>query len=99
MINKLKRFSYSQLILLQYFLKHDGEIVTVADIEKHTPLEDKSLGGVLSSLTRTSIKGERLIEPLGKALDGVGLRWKLNSRIIDIEETRREIRRLLATYG
>lgn len=99
MINKLKRLSYFQLVLLQYFLKHEGEIVTVAQIERHTPLEDKSLGGVLSSLTRTRHQGERLIEPLGKAMDGPGLRWKLNTSIIEVEEARREVRRLLATYG
>lgn len=99
MLNKLKRLSYNQLVLLQYFLKYSDKILTVSMMEKHTILEDKSLGGVLSSLSRTKFQGNRLIEPLGRARDGSGLRWKLNANLLDIEETKKEIRRLLLTYS
>ena len=98
MLEKIKRLSYNQLVLLEYFLKHADEILTVSKIEKHTVLEDKSLGGVLSSLSRTKFDGERLLEPLGKARDGSGLRWRLNASSMDIEKDRKEVRRLLLTY-
>lgn len=98
MKNKLSRFSYNQLLLLQYFLKHSGEVVTVKQIAKSTPLSSKALGGVLSSLSRTKFRSISLIEPMGKARDGVGLRWKLNNNIIDASSARKEVKQLLATY-
>jgi len=98
MNNKLRRLSYNQLIILQYLLSRQGSVVTVAEIQKHTPLKQKALGGVLSSLSRTKFRGKSLIEPMGKALDGVGLRWKLNTDIIDVYQARKEVSSLLASY-
>lgn len=98
MNNKLARFSFNQLVLLQYMLTHASGVLTVRQIAHDTPLHSKILGGVLSSLSRTKFRGISLIEPLGKAQDGGGLRWRLNSKIIDMAEARKEVRRLLATY-
>jgi len=96
--NKIARLSYGQLQLLSWFLAHPKSYGTVAQIEKNTPLKAKSLGGVLSSLTRTKFRGISLIEPYGRAITGGGLRWKLNEKIIDINKTKTEVRSLLATY-
>lgn len=98
MLKKLARFSFYQLVLLRYFLNKSEQIVTVKELAKHTLLEDKSLGGVLSSLARTKYRGVALIEPFGRAIESTGLRWKLNTKIIDVEEAKKEVRRLLVTY-
>lgn len=98
MNKKFARFSFSQLLLLQYLLAHAFEVLTVSQIAKHTPLKSKVLGGVLSSLSRTKFRGISLIEPLGRAQDGGGLRWRLNATLIDVNEAKKEVRRLLASY-
>lgn len=94
----MSRFSYRQLALLAYMLANAASVLTVNQIAKHTSLKSKTLGGVLSSLSRTKFRGISLIEPLGKAQDGGGLRWRLNTTIIDVNEAKKEVRRLLATY-
>lgn len=98
MNKKFARFSFNQLVLLQYLLAHATEVLTVRQIARNTPLKSKILGGVLSSLSRTKFRGISLIEPLGKALDGGGLRWRLNTMVIDVAEAKKEVRRLLSTY-
>ena len=98
MHNKIARLSYGQLVLLNWFLGHPKSYGTVEQLEKNTPLKSKSLGGVLSSLSRTKFRGISLIEPYGKATHGGGLRWKLSRAIGDITKTKREVRRMLATY-
>lgn len=98
MLRRLSRLSFFQLVLLRYFLKNFDKVLTIKEMEKHTLLEDKSLGGVLSSLARTKYRGEGLIEPLGRAVDSPGLRWRLNTKVIDVEAASKEIQRLLVTY-
>ncbi len=98
MQNKLARFSYNQLLVLGVFLKLGSSVVTVEVLESKTSLKGKSLGGVISSLTRTRFRGISLIEPVGKAREGSGLRWALNSRLLNISQTKKEVLRLLKTY-
>lgn len=98
MNNKLSRFSFNQLVLLQYLLAKVNEVLTVKQIAKNTPLRSKILGGVLSSLSRTKFRGVSLIEPLGQAQDGGGLRWRINTQVLDVNEAKKEVRRLLSTY-
>lgn len=98
MKNKLTRFSFNQLVLLQYLLSQVDKVVTIKQMTQNTHLKSKTLGGVLSSLSRTRFRGISLIEPLGKAQDGGGLRWKLNNAVLNIVEAKKEVRRLLSTY-
>ena len=98
MLRKLSRFSFYQLVLLRYFLKNADKILTIKEISKHTLLEDKSLGGVLSSLARTKHRGVPLIEPLGRAVESTGLRWRLNTKVLSVAEAKKEVQRLLVTY-
>jgi len=99
MKNKIKRLTYNQLVVLQVFLACVGKAVTMAQIEKKTHLSGKSLGGVISSLSRTQFRSIPLIEPVGASLDRSGLRWMINDRILDVKETTTEIRRLLGFYA
>lgn len=98
MKNKLKRFSRNQLIVLQAFLEHAGQVMTVRALEKETSFRGKSLGGMISSLSRTKFRSISLIEPVGASLDRSGLRWILNSSVIDVHEALIETKRLLHFY-
>lgn len=99
MINKLKHFSYHQLLLLKVFLANPGKTYTIKELTKLTQISGKSLGGVISSLSRSRFRGNSLIEPFGRATDGSGLRWKLNKLAIETEPAKKEVRRLLTTYA
>jgi|APSaa5957512576_1039674.scaffolds.fasta_scaffold18703_3 hypothetical protein len=98
MQNKLRRLSYNQLVVLGVFLSLVGKVVTVNQLESKTKLTGKSLGGVLSSLSRTKFRSISLIEPVGRARDGVGLRWKLQTSILDVDKAKKEVNQLLKSY-
>jgi len=98
MHEKLRRLSYNQLLVLGVFLRADKRVLTIKDLEKQTKLTGKSLGGVLSAMSRTKFRSISLIEPLGRARDGAGLRWQLNSRVLDISKAKKEVSSLLKTY-
>lgn len=98
MNKRLSRLSYNQLVLLQYLILHSTKVLTIKQISKDTPLRSKVLGGVLSSLSRSRFRGISLIEPMGKAREGGGLRWKLNTQTLNLEEAKKEVQRLLSTY-
>lgn len=98
MQNKLKRLSYNQLLILKVFLGAGGRIVTSNQLEKKTRLRGKSLGGVLSALSRTRFREISLIEPVGKARQGTGLRWLLNERLLKAKQAKNEVNKLLKTY-
>lgn len=98
MNNRLSRLSYNQLVLLQYLMANSAKVLTIKQISKDTPLKSKVLGGVLSSLSRRRFRGISLIEPMGKARDGGGLRWRLNEKTLNLLEAKKEVRRLLSTY-
>ena len=99
MLNKLRRLSYNQLVVLSVFLVVVNKVLTVKEVEKKTKLKGKSLGGVLSALSRTKFRGLSLIEPVGKAKDGKGLRWMLNKKVLDVSKAKLEINKLLKTYS
>jgi hypothetical protein len=98
MNNKLKRLSYNQLVVLGSFLSATKRVLEVKVLEKKSGLKGKSLGGVLSALSRTKFRGISLIEPVGRALDGQGLRWQMNTNILDITKAKEEVSKLLKTY-
>jgi len=98
MKNKIKRFTHNQLVVLLVFLMHCGKAVTVDQLQRQTGLQGKSLGGVISSLSRTSFRSIPLIEPVGASAANSGLRWLLNDRVLDVADTISEIKRLLAYY-
>lgn len=98
MLNKIKRFSFNQLLVLSAFLKRKGSVVTISYLEKSTKLKGKSLGGVISSLSRTHFRSIALIEPAGADTSGSGLRWILNIRILDSNEVEKEVKRVLKLY-
>ena len=72
--------------------------MTVNQLESKTKLTGKSLGGVLSSLSRTKFRSISLIEQVGRARDGVGLRWKLQTSILDVDKAKKEVNQLLKSY-
>jgi hypothetical protein len=98
MNNKLRRLSYNQLVVLGSFLSASKKVLEVKVLEGKSGLKGKSLGGVLSSLARTKFRGVSLIEPVGRALDGQGLRWQLNDNILDVNKAKEEVSSLLKTY-
>lgn len=46
-------------------------------------LKGKAIGGVFSALSRQRVDGEALVEVWGRAEVGRGLRWKLNTKVVD----------------
>ena len=98
MHEKLRRLSYNQLDVMLVFLVAKDKVVTVKKLEKETKLKGKSLGGVLSALSRTKFRNISLIEPVGRSRDGQGLRWQLNQRFSDISKSKQEVSKLLKTY-
>ena len=84
--------------VLGVFLEAGGKIVTARQLEKKVKLKGKSLGGVISSLSRTRFRDISLIEPMGKDLKGLGLRWLLNERVINISQAKKEVNRMLRSY-
>lgn len=98
MWSKLSRLSYNQLLLLSWFLKHPNEFGEVNKIAKETKLVSKSLGGVLSSLSRSKFRGIPMIEPWGRAKNGPGLRWKLSNTTHTMIDSKKEVQRLLSKY-
>jgi hypothetical protein len=98
MKQKIKRFSYNQLCVLAIFLAHAQTVLTLAELERGTGLRGKSLGGVLSALSRTTFRSVPLIEPAGTSGVGKGLRWVLNASLLNLDEARTETHRLLKLY-
>ena len=75
-----------------------NKIFNVKYLEKESGLKGKSLGGVLSALSRTRFRGIPIIEPLGGSRDGVGLRWQLQEKILDVTQAQKQVNQLLKTY-
>lgn len=75
-----------------------NKIFNVKYLEKESGLKGKSLGGVLSALSRTRFRGIPIIEPLGRSRDGVGLRWQLQEKILDVTQAQKQVNQLLKTY-
>lgn len=73
---KIHRLSQSQLHILMFFAKSNDGIIFPSKIIIKT---GKALGGVISSLSRQKINGERLIRAWGRNDKGQ-LKWKLNTK-------------------
>ena len=98
MWSKLSRLSYNQLVVLGWLAAHPAEFGEVRSLARATPLKSKSLGGVLSSLSRAKFRGLSLIEPWGRAKSGPGLRWKMNESLVKSGDIKKEVTRLLSQY-
>jgi len=72
----------------------DG-IIEANESVKEVGLKGKNLGGIFSSLSRQKIGNESLISAWGRAEGGRGLRWKLNTNIIDKQKLKKAIEEIL----
>lgn len=90
---KLRKATTDNVSSIQLFLESDG-IVTYEQIEKAIGKKEdmgRTIGGILSSLSRTNIDGEPLIIPLGPSDDSRRLLWKLNPAIVGSTEHKQEL--------
>ena len=94
-INKLHRMSFNQLRALEVLAMSKDGIIEASDSIKEVGLDGKHLGGIFSSLSRQKIDDESLILPWGRSEAGRGLRWKLNTKLIDQKELEREVKEIL----
>lgn len=98
MNKRLARLSHNQLMILKCFLDQPKQVLTQKQLEQKTRLRGKSLGGVLSALSRSRFRGINLIEPMGRSSAGPGLRWALNSGSIPVAEAKADVAHILNTY-
>lgn len=90
---KLRKATTDNVSSIRLFLETEG-VVTYEQIEKVVGKKDdmgRTIGGILSSLSRTSIEGEPLIISLGPSEDSRRLLWKLNPAITENAEHRKEL--------
>lgn len=66
--------------------KSSNGIISSSMVGKKIQKQGKALGGVFSSLARQKINNMYLVIPWGKAENGRGLKWKLNTKLISIKE-------------
>lgn len=93
----ISRMSKNQLLILRAMLAKPEVIVTTRELARKTGVVEKQLGGVLSALSRKLVRGEHLIEVMGR--DGVyGLRFKLNSKAITVVLAEKQVRSLILSY-
>lgn len=96
-LSKIRRMSVNQLRALQVLAKSKNGIVESADTYEYVHLKGKNLGGVFSSLSRQKIGTFSLVEPVGRGMKGLGLRWKLNQKLISLSELKKAVGEVLAT--
>lgn len=87
--------SLNQLRALKVLGESNKGIIEAYDAEKELKLEGKALGGVFSSLSRQKIDGQSLVLVWGRSEAGRGLRWKLNTELINVLELNRVIREII----
>lgn len=95
-VSKIYRLSLSQLKALEVLAESKNGIIEANDSSKFVGLKGKGLGGIFSSLSRQKIGKENLILPWGRSKAGRGLRWKLNTNIVEVKELKRIIKEVLA---
>jgi hypothetical protein len=95
---KLHRLSPNQLKALLELAKAEKGIIESTLSGQKIGVNGKPLGGLFSSLSRQKILGKNLIIPWGKASNGRGLRWKLNTELISLERLKEVINILLNDY-
>lgn len=94
---KLHRMSPDQLKALFLLAKSTQGIISSTDSAPQIGKKGKSLGGLFSSLARQQINGEPLVLPWGRPVNGHGLRWKLNEKLISQSRLLEITKKLLAT--
>src|SRR4030043_2005181 len=90
---KLRKATTDNVSSIKLFLETEN-VVTYEQIEKAVGKKDdmgRTIGGILSSLSRTNIESEPLIIPLGPSEDSRRLLWKLNPAIIKNPEHKEEL--------
>lgn len=90
---KLRKATTDNVSSTKLFLETDG-VVTYEQIEKVVGKKEdmgRTIGGILSSLSRTIIDNEPLIIPLGPSEDSRRLLWKLNPAITPNSDHRNEL--------
>jgi hypothetical protein len=87
--------SLNQLKALEVLAdSHDG-IIEANESVKEVGLKGKNLGGIFSSLSRQKIGNEGLILAWGRAENGRGLRWRLNTKLVNQKELKKAIKEIL----
>ncbi len=90
---KLRKATTDNVSSIKLFLETEG-VVTYEQIEKTVGKKEdmgRTIGGILSSLSRTIIENEPLIIPLGPSEDSRRLLWKLNPAIAGDPGHQREL--------
>ena len=87
--------SLNQLGALKVLVNSKKGIIEAYEAEKELGLKGKALGGVFSSLSRQKIDGQSLVLVWGRSQAGRGLRWKLNTEVINMIELKRDIREII----
>ncbi len=88
--------SLNQLRALEVLVESKKGMIEANDSIKVVGLKGKNLGGIFSSLSRQKIGKESLILPWGRAEAGRGLRWKLNTKVVQVKELRSIIKEVLS---
>lgn len=98
MRKKIVFFSYAQLVLLELFLENKKRALGVTEISEKTMVRGESLGGLISSFVRTKYRGQPLIQPWGRDKNGIGMRWKINPKAVNLESAKNEVHMLLKEH-
>lgn len=88
--------SLNQLRALEVLAASKEGMIEANDSIKVVGLKGKNLGGIFSSLSRQKIGSENIILPWGRAIGGRGLRWKLNTRVINVVSLKKIIKEVLS---
>lgn len=99
MRRRIAFFSREQLLLLELLLTNSERAMGVSEISRKIKFRGESLGGLISSLARNKFRGQSLIEPWGRDGGGVGMRWRVNAKAIEIGVAKGEVKRLLGGYN
>lgn len=94
----VRGLSYNQLMVLRMMLAKPSEVMTSTILAKKLPVMGKSLGAVLSAMARKDYNGEKLLLPMGMAIDGVGRRWKMNIKLLPPLLSEKLVRALILSY-
>lgn len=95
-VKKIRYLSPAQLRVLFLLAKSDKGIISSVPLAKKIGKEGKSLGAVFSSLVRHNFGRESLLIPWGKDEKGRGLRFKLNTKLINKEKLLEVTKELLS---
>lgn len=87
--------SLGQLRALEALVESKNGMIEANDSIKIVGLKGKSLGGIFSSLSRQKIGKESLILAWGRSSSGRGLRWKLNTDVVDVKKMKQIIKEVL----